>query len=53
MRIPSDQRNGAPWSMISADHALAAVRDIEDLGALGARLGVCPYYASRSALAVL
>ncbi|KAJ4366557.1 ATP-dependent DNA helicase chl1 [Ascochyta clinopodiicola] len=31
------------------DHALARIRDIEDLGALGRKLGVCPYYASRPA----
>ncbi|KAF2274786.1 DNA repair helicase [Westerdykella ornata] len=31
------------------DHALAKIRDIEDLGALGKRLGICPYYASRPA----
>ncbi|KAF9733354.1 hypothetical protein PMIN06_005979 [Paraphaeosphaeria minitans] len=31
------------------DHALAKVRDIEDLGALGKKLGICPYYASRPA----
>lgn len=31
------------------DHALAKVRDIEDLGVLGKKLGVCPYYASRPA----
>ncbi|PWY79334.1 DNA repair helicase [Aspergillus sclerotioniger CBS 115572] len=30
------------------DHALATVKDIEDLGKLGKRIGVCPYYASRS-----
>ncbi|KAF2195102.1 DNA repair helicase [Zopfia rhizophila CBS 207.26] len=29
------------------DHALAKIRDIEDLGSLGKRLGICPYYASR------
>jgi chromosome transmission fidelity protein 1 len=29
------------------DHALATIRDIEDLGSLGKKLGVCPYYASR------
>ena len=29
------------------DNVLAKVRDIEDLGALGKTLGVCPYYASR------
>lgn len=31
------------------DHALARIRDIEDLGSLGKKLGVCPYYASRPA----
>ena len=30
------------------DHALARVRDIEDIGALGTKIGICPYYASRS-----
>ncbi|KAF2711821.1 DNA repair helicase [Pleomassaria siparia CBS 279.74] len=29
------------------DHALAKIRDIEDLGLLGKKLGICPYYASR------
>lgn len=29
------------------DHALAKIRDIEDLGLLGKRFGICPYYASR------
>lgn len=32
------------------DHALAKIRDIEDLGVLGKKLGVCPYYASRPAI---
>ncbi|KAK4999112.1 ATP-dependent DNA helicase chl1 [Elasticomyces elasticus] len=32
------------------DHALAKIRDIEDLGILGKRFGICPYYASRSAI---
>ncbi|KAI5257345.1 DNA repair helicase [Aureobasidium subglaciale] len=31
-------------------HALAKIRDIEDLGALGKNLGVCPYYATRPAV---
>ena len=31
------------------DHALAQIRDIEDLGSLGQKLGICPYYASRPA----
>ncbi|GKZ51100.1 ATP-dependent DNA helicase chl1 [Aspergillus brasiliensis] len=30
------------------DHALATVKDIEDLGKLGKKIGICPYYASRS-----
>jgi chromosome transmission fidelity protein 1 len=29
------------------DHALAKIRDIEDLAALGRKLQICPYYASR------
>lgn len=32
------------------DYALAKIRDIEDLGELGKKLGVCPYYASRAAV---
>lgn len=32
------------------DHTLARIRDIEDLGHLGKRLGICPYYASRAAV---
>lgn len=32
------------------DHAFAKIRDIEDLGSLGKKLGVCPYYASRPAI---
>ena len=31
------------------DHALAKIRDIEDLGTLGNKLGICPYYAARPA----
>ena len=31
------------------DHAIAKVRDIEELGALGKKMEICPYYASRSA----
>jgi chromosome transmission fidelity protein 1 len=29
------------------NHALAQIRDIEDLANLGRKVGVCPYYASR------
>lgn len=32
------------------DHVLAQIRDIEDLGELGKRIGICPYYASRQAI---
>jgi chromosome transmission fidelity protein 1 len=32
------------------DHALASIRDIEDLGVVGKKLGICPYYASRPAI---
>ncbi|KAH8727829.1 helicase C-terminal domain-containing protein [Phaeosphaeriaceae sp. PMI808] len=29
------------------DHTLAKIRDIEELGSVGKKLGICPYYASR------
>ena len=29
------------------DHALATVKDIEDIAQVGRKLGICPYYASR------
>ena len=32
------------------DHTLARIRDIEDLGELGKKIGICPYYASRAAI---
>ncbi|KAK9561428.1 ATP-dependent DNA helicase chl1 [Aspergillus fumigatus] len=32
------------------DHTLATIKDIEDMGKLGKRMGICPYYASRSVL---
>ena len=32
------------------DYSLAKIRDIEDLGALGRKIGVCPYYASRASI---
>ncbi|MCJ1437203.1 ATP-dependent DNA helicase chl1 [Xylographa pallens] len=32
------------------DHTLASIRDIEDMGELGKRIGVCPYYASRAGI---
>lgn len=32
------------------DHTLARIRDIEDLPALGKKIGICPYYASRASI---
>lgn len=32
------------------NHALASIRDIEELADVGRKLGVCPYYASRPAV---
>ncbi|MCJ1388968.1 ATP-dependent DNA helicase chl1 [Xylographa bjoerkii] len=32
------------------DHTLAKVRDIEDMGKLGKKVGICPYYASRAGI---
>ena len=32
------------------DHTFANVRDIEDLGSLGKKIGICPYYASRATI---
>ncbi|KAJ5162431.1 hypothetical protein N7492_007823 [Penicillium capsulatum] len=32
------------------DHALATVKDIEDIGKVGKQLEICPYYASRSVI---
>ncbi|QSZ28588.1 hypothetical protein DSL72_003087 [Monilinia vaccinii-corymbosi] len=32
------------------DHTLANLRDIEDMGALGKEISICPYYASRSVI---
>lgn len=31
-------------------HALAKIRDIEDFSGLGKKIGICPYYASRTAI---
>lgn len=32
------------------DHAIAKIRDIEDFGKLGKKIGICPYYATRAAV---
>jgi chromosome transmission fidelity protein 1 len=32
------------------DHALATVKDIEDIGKVGKEIGICPYYSSRSVI---
>lgn len=32
------------------DHTLAKIRDIEELGSLGEKIGICPYYASRATI---
>lgn len=32
------------------DHALATVKDIEDIGKVGKQVGICPYYATRSVI---
>lgn len=32
------------------DHAFARIQDIEDLGALGKRIGICPYYSTRASI---
>ncbi|KAL9035929.1 MAG: hypothetical protein Q9214_006363 [Letrouitia sp. 1 TL-2023] len=32
------------------DHTFAKIRDIEDLGLLGKKIGVCPYYSARASI---
>ena len=32
------------------DQTMAKIRDIEDIGSIGKALGICPYYASRTAI---
>nr|POE75780.1 atp-dependent dna helicase chl1 [Quercus suber] len=46
--LPSKDNEGSLLDF--RDHALAKIRDIEDLAKLGTRLEVCPYYASRPAI---
>ncbi|KAG9947580.1 ATP-dependent RNA helicase CHL1, partial [Aureobasidium melanogenum] len=46
--VPNKENEGSVLDF--QHHALAKIRDIEDLGALGKKLGVCPYYATRPAV---
>ena len=32
------------------DHTLAKIQDIEDLGSLGKKIGICPYYSTRATI---
>ncbi|KAL9613758.1 MAG: hypothetical protein Q9167_001703 [Letrouitia subvulpina] len=32
------------------DHTFAKIRDIEDLGLLGKKIGICPYYSARASI---
>ncbi|EDN92053.1 hypothetical protein SS1G_07915 [Sclerotinia sclerotiorum 1980 UF-70] len=43
-------KDNKPLVSTFRDHALATIRDIEDMGALGKEISICPYYASRSAI---
>ncbi|KAI9643184.1 ATP-dependent DNA helicase chl1 [Ciborinia camelliae] len=43
-------KDNKPLVTTFRDHALATIRDIEDMGALGKEISICPYYASRSAI---
>lgn len=46
--LPSKENEAL--SLQFRDHTLASVKDIEDIGMVGKRIGVCPYYASRSVI---
>jgi chromosome transmission fidelity protein 1 len=46
--VPNKENGGSVLDF--QHHALAKIRDIEDLGVLGKKLGVCPYYATRPAV---
>jgi chromosome transmission fidelity protein 1 len=46
--LPS--RNDEALKLQFRDHALATVKDIEDIGKLGKQIGICPYYASREVI---
>ncbi|KAJ8061534.1 hypothetical protein OCU04_009347 [Sclerotinia nivalis] len=43
-------KDNKPLVTTFRDHALATIRDIEDMGTLGKEISICPYYASRSAI---
>jgi chromosome transmission fidelity protein 1 len=46
--MPTKENEG---SVLDFQHyALAKIRDIEDLGDLGKKIGICPYYATRTAI---
>lgn len=46
--VPNKENEGTVLDF--QHHTLAKIRDIEDLGSLGKKLGVCPYYATRPAV---
>ncbi|KAJ5652503.1 hypothetical protein N7507_009929 [Penicillium longicatenatum] len=46
--LPS--RNDEALKLQFRDHALATVKDIEDIGKVGKQIGICPYYASREVI---
>jgi chromosome transmission fidelity protein 1 len=45
--LPSQDGSDRALVLDFHDRVLAQIRDIEDLGDLGRKVGVCPYYASR------
>ncbi|GAB7341074.1 hypothetical protein MBLNU457_7392t1 [Dothideomycetes sp. NU457] len=56
-KTPADQRcphlpnkENEALALDFQHYALAKIRDIEDLGTLGKKIGVCPYYAARPAV---
>lgn len=46
--LPNKDSEGAVLDF--RDLAISKIRDIEDLASVGSKLGICPYYASRSAI---
>ena len=43
------KKDSAPLLEDFKGHTLAKIQDLEEVGLLGRRMGICPYYASRSA----